>query len=199
MVETQGRHLVARPNTPVYTRSFDPEFVRLLESGLGRLNLIKGLREFKYGQAAADEWLRGHTPTELREEYSRMSKARLAAMYEGSSTSDSDHSDVEDAQSRTSKKQITSLRSSHEERQHLLVSPSLSNSDSPSSKPSIASSNTSHGQLELPIPPDITSKATRGTKRRYSETDNSEIEQRQTIPAAQQLPKRNRTQAEEGC
>ena len=174
VVGTQGRHLVARPNTPIYSKPFDPEFVYLLKSGLERLDLRHSIRSHKYGQAAADEWPAGHTPIELREEYSIRSKAQVAAFYEACRESDSDYSEVEETHSIRSTKPITPPKSFSEKRKHLLATPSPSELDTPFSKPSTASSHTSHSQLEPLISPEITSKATRGKKRRHSETDDSE-------------------------
>ena len=72
IVETQGRGLRTRPNTPVPrpTPYSDAEFVALLRR---RLNLLVTFRQYhrrrKYGDDVANEWPAGRTPVDVRERW----------------------------------------------------------------------------------------------------------------------------------
>lgn len=68
MVFTQGRYLKTRPDTPVYERKYDPEFIQALEFCLDGLLFRQKLRRDKYG-TDAEEWPPSHTPVELKERW----------------------------------------------------------------------------------------------------------------------------------
>ena len=78
VVATQGAFLVSRPSTPVWT-TVAPNFVNEL---FWRLQILHGAQESryrKYGTEAAEEWLMGHTPTELVQKRAAEIEAMLEA------------------------------------------------------------------------------------------------------------------------
>ncbi|KAF3480243.1 uncharacterized protein GIQ15_05590 [Arthroderma uncinatum] len=69
VVSTQGHHLRPRPNSPIFERKHDPEFLEKLDFFLDDLLFLQKLRRRKYGNEVADEWPPSHTPTEIKDRW----------------------------------------------------------------------------------------------------------------------------------
>lgn len=79
-VETQGRYLLPRPRTPVYTGPADPNFAKMLHISLNSLLLVQKWRRDRYGAQDAEEWPISHTPGEVKEVYREKQKRRQEAL-----------------------------------------------------------------------------------------------------------------------
>ncbi|KAK2873807.1 hypothetical protein FQN49_002053 [Arthroderma sp. PD_2] len=85
VVSTQGHHLKPHPDTPVFEREVEPQFVEKLNFLLAGLLFGDTLRRRKYGDEVVDEWPDGHTPTEIREQWKSEQEAderRVQALLE---------------------------------------------------------------------------------------------------------------------
>ncbi|KAL2159468.1 hypothetical protein VTH06DRAFT_2473 [Thermothelomyces fergusii] len=97
VVATQGAFLKTRPPTPLFCRTsqFDSTFYTQLCGCLRILSDALEYRHRKYGSEVAEEWLMGHTPTEVREKRAAEVQAELDAILDAPTSPDSPSPDHE--------------------------------------------------------------------------------------------------------
>lgn len=68
IVATQGAYLITPPRTPIFEKPYHETFLAKLDRAFQLHDFGQRLRRSKYHEAA-DEWLFGYTPPEVRERY----------------------------------------------------------------------------------------------------------------------------------
>ncbi|CZT10257.1 uncharacterized protein RAG0_14785 [Rhynchosporium agropyri] len=89
IVNSHGVYLITRPRTPVFHGTYNDEFVSTLEDKLNHIITQQIWRRRKY-RDAADEWLIGRTPPEIKEKWA----AGVEAMTEQWNASDTESDGV---------------------------------------------------------------------------------------------------------